>query len=42
MDAKKAPSENTINVMDTFETWMALKEKINVKAISNPTNINFQ
>ena len=28
--------------MDTLETWIALKKKIQCKAINNPTKINFR
>jgi len=42
MEAKKAPNEKTESVMDTLETWMALKKKIQCKAINNPTKINFK
>ena len=42
MEAKKAPNEKTDSVIDTLETWMALKKKIQCKAINNPTKINFK
>ena len=42
MDEKNEPSEKTDKVRETLETCMALKKKIQCKAINKPTKINLR
>ncbi|MCY1486506.1 hypothetical protein D9M68_201500 [compost metagenome] len=39
IEAKNAPVENTASVIETLETFIALKKKIQCRAISKPTPI---